>query len=159
MVTRLRAIQAGMFDEDFHHAEDLEFVLRLCFPDGKVGYLGQVLVKCRQRPESATGGSRNRKWSAAEIKALRRLGEKLALSEAQRALLAREVNAGEAALALRDAYDFLSAQQTEQCARCLRQANVYYHDPRITAALIGLKAFPRWTARLLSRRRKDRKRS
>jgi glycosyltransferase involved in cell wall biosynthesis len=175
---RQRVLQVGMFDEQLRIAEDFEFCARLCFPDGSIGYLGQVLVKYRQHQGSITDEPRRRKpndaetsasrrpddaptlslfsrrYNVAEIDALRRLGKKLDLTEAQRVLLAEEIAAAEAAVALNDAFDHLSADRFRQGERCLAEANTYFGDPRITVTRFGLKTFPRWTARMLNKRLK-----
>ena len=148
---RSRVLKAGMFDETLRIGEDVEFFVRLCFPDGAIGYPGKALVKYRQRPGSLTSDPRNRKWNVAEIAALTRLGETLALNAEQRAVLSREIAACQAALALSDARDYLGNKEFQQAARCLRRANAYYRDPRIGLALAGLRLFPRWTARILRR--------
>jgi glycosyltransferase involved in cell wall biosynthesis len=150
---RQRVIEVGMFDEVLPIGEDVEFIARVCFPGRAIGYLGRALVKYRRHPGSLTGDPRNRNWQNAELQALRRLGESLPLSAAQCRLLDGEIAAAAAALALSDAYDHLAGHEFEKGAFCLRQANSYYHDPRITLALASLKAFPAWTARRLNRRR------
>jgi glycosyltransferase involved in cell wall biosynthesis len=147
---RMEVLRAGGFDEELPRAEDMELCLRICFPDRAIGYPGKVLVKYRQRSGSLT--SDPRKWNAAEIVGLRRLGQKLKLSAAQRAVLCEEIAAGEAALALSDAQNYLASQKVAECVRHLRLANAYYRDPRITMALAGLRIFPRWSARILTRR-------
>jgi glycosyltransferase involved in cell wall biosynthesis len=153
---RQRVVQVGMFDEQMRIGEDIEFCVRLCFPDQSMGYLGQVLVKYRQRPGSLTADPRRQKWNAAEINALHRLSQTLDLSEPHRKLLAEETAAAEAAFALDDAYLHICEHESERAAQCLRQANAYYRDPRITAALLCLNTFPRLTARLLNWRLKNR---
>ena len=57
-------------------------------------------MKYRQRPGSLTEDPRRRKWKIAEIESLRRVGENLDLSEAQRKLLDEEIAAAVAAVAL-----------------------------------------------------------
>jgi glycosyltransferase involved in cell wall biosynthesis len=151
---RGRVLQVGMFDEQLRIGEDVEFCMRLCFPDGTIGYLGRVLVKYRQRPGSLTSDPGKRKWRVAEGEALRALRQKLPLTEAQRTLLDDEIAASDAAVALRDAFDHLSADRFQQGERCLAEANAYFRDPRITLTRFGLKAFPRWTARVANWRRK-----
>jgi glycosyltransferase involved in cell wall biosynthesis len=147
---RQRVVQVGMFDEQLRIGEDVEFCVRLCCPDGTIGYLGQALVKYRQRPGSLTDDPRRRKWNAAEIHALRRLSETLDLSEAQRRLLAEEIAAADAALALGDAYRHISEHEFGRAAQCFRLANTHFRDFRITVALVCLNAFPRLTARVLN---------
>jgi glycosyltransferase involved in cell wall biosynthesis len=151
---RERVLQVGMFDEQLRIGEDVEFCVRLCFPDGTIGYLGRVLVKYRQRPGSLTSDPGKRKWRVAEVEALHALRQKLPLTEAQRTLLDDEIAASDAAVALSDAFDHLSANRFQQGERCLAEANAYFRDPRITLTRFGLKAFPRWTARVASWRRK-----
>jgi glycosyltransferase involved in cell wall biosynthesis len=151
---RQRVLQIGMFDEQLRIGEDVEFCVRLCFPDGAIGYLGQVLVKYRQRSDSLTADPRRRKWNVAEIAALRRLGEKLDLTKAQRRSLANEVAAADASLALGDAYRHISEHEFGKASECFRLANTHYRDPRIAVVSICLNAFPRLTARLLKHRLK-----
>jgi glycosyltransferase involved in cell wall biosynthesis len=154
VVRRQRVLQVGMFDEQLRIGEDVEFCLRLCCPDGIIGYIGRVLVKYRQRPGSLTDDPRGRKWNAAEIHALRRLGEKLSLTKAQRGLLEQEIDAAVAALGLGDAYHYICEHEFGSAVRCLRLANAYYRDPRITVASVCLDAFPRLTGSLLEWRLK-----
>jgi len=153
---RARAIEAGMFDEHLKRAEDLEFFVRICFPDRCVGYLGEVLVKYRQRPGSLTSDPGNRKWRGSEVEALRRLGEKLNLAEPQRKLLSEEIAAADAAVSLGDAYRHVSENAFAEAVRCFRTANAYYRDPRITVASACLNAFPRLTGHVLNWRLKRR---
>jgi len=156
VVRRLRAIAVGMFDDELRYAEDLEFFVRICFPDRAVGYPGKVLVKYRQRPGSLTSDPRNRKWRQAEIEALRKLGAKLNLSEAQRKLLTEEIAAADAGLALDDAYHHMAANEFREAVRCFRAANAHYRDPRISVASACLRAFPRLAGPLLNWRWKRR---
>jgi glycosyltransferase involved in cell wall biosynthesis len=149
---RRRVMHVGMFDEQLRIGEDVEFCLRLCYADGTIGYLGRVLVKYRQRRGSLTDDPQGRKWSAAEIYALRRLAEKLDLTEAQRRLLEEEIAAAVAALELADAYHHISEREFGGAVRCLRLANGYYRDPRITLATVCLEAFPRLAAHILDER-------
>lgn len=153
---RQRVVHVGMFDEQIRIAEDMEFFVRLCFPDQNMGYLGEILVKYRQRPGSLTDDPLRQKWNAAEVNALRRLRESLDLSEGHRKLLAEEIAAADAAFALSDAYRLISEHDSDRAAQCLRQANTYYRDFRITAALVCLHIFPRLTMRVLSWRSKNR---
>jgi glycosyltransferase involved in cell wall biosynthesis len=153
---RQRVCDIGLFDEHTRIGEDVEFSIRLCFPDGAIGYLSRVLVKYRQRPGSLTEDPRRRKWRVAEIESLRRLGETLELNEPQRRLLAGEIAASQAALALNDAYDHISLEEFGSAAQCLRSANAYYRDPRISVASFCLRAFPRLAGLVLSRRLKRR---
>ena len=152
MARRLRVIAVGMFDEHLRFAEDLELFVRISFPDRAVGYLGQVLVKYRKHPGSLTSDSRNRTWRGAEVEALRRLGQKLDLSTAQRRLLNEEIGAADAALALDDAYHHAFKCEYDEARACLRLANKYYRDPRITITIVCLKICPQCTAQLMKAR-------
>ena len=153
---RKRALEIGMFDEQTRIGEDVEFCVRLCFPDGAIGYLGRVLVKYRQRPGSLTEDPRRRKWLIAEIDSLRRLGETLELTEAQRKLLENEIAAAVAAVALGDAYHHISEHEFGPAVECFRSANAYFRDPRIGIASFCLNVFPRLAGPLLNWRFKRR---
>jgi len=153
---RQRFLEVGLFDERTRIGEDVEFCVRLCFPEGRIGYLGRVLVKYRQRPGSLTEDPRRRKWVEAEIQSLRRLGETLDLNQDHRRLLEKEIAAAVAALALEDAYHHISAHEFERAVQCLHSANTYYRDTRISVASFCLRAFPRLTGHLLNWRLKRR---
>jgi len=142
---RQRVVDMGLFDERIRIGEDVEFCVRLVFPEGAVGYLGRVLVKYRQRPGSLTEDPQRRKWKVAEIESLRRVGENLDLNEAQRRLLDEEIAAAVAALALGDAYHHISLHEYGPAVECFRSANAYYRDSRIRGAAFCLHAWP-WLA-------------
>jgi glycosyltransferase involved in cell wall biosynthesis len=153
---RQRAIDVGMFDEQLRFAEDLEFFVRICFPDRGAGYLGQALVKYRKHPGSLTSGARNRRWRMGETEALRRLGKKLDLNEGHRRILEEEIAAADGALALDDAYQHISDHEFERAGQCFRSANTHYRDFRIGIAAFCLGTFPRLTGHLLHWRWKRR---
>lgn len=150
VVRRQRVVDIGLFDERIRIGEDVEFCVRLCFPEGAIGYLGRVLVKYRQRPNSLTEDPQRRKWRVAEIDSLRRLGENLALNEAQRKVLEKEIDAAVAALALDDAYHHISEHEYVTALKCFRSANTYYRDPRISVVAFFLSVFPALAGRLLN---------
>jgi glycosyltransferase involved in cell wall biosynthesis len=149
---RQRVVDSGLFDERIRIGEDVEFCVRLVFPEGAVGYLGRVLVKYRQRPGSLTEDPRRRKWKIAEIESLHRVGENLELNEAQRKLLDEEIAAAVAAVALGDAYHHISLGEYGPAVECFRSANAYYRDSRISVAAFCLQAFP-WLAGPVLKRR------
>jgi len=153
---RQRVLEIGLFDEKTRIGEDVEFSARLCFPNERIGYLGRVLVKYRRRPGSLTEDPRRRKWVEAEIQSLRRLGETLDLDQDQRQLLEQEISAAVAALALDDAYHYISAREFKKAVPCLRSANTHYRDPRISIAAFALNVFPGLTGSFLNRRLKRR---
>jgi glycosyltransferase involved in cell wall biosynthesis len=156
VVRRQRVLDIGLFDERIRIGEDVEFCVRLCFPEGAIGYLGRVLVKYRQRPNSLTEDPQRRKWRVAEIDSLRRLGENLALNPAQRKVLEDEIDAAVAALALDDAYHHISEHEYRQAVQCFRSANTHYQDSRISLVTFFLSVFPPLAGRLLNWRLKRR---
>jgi glycosyltransferase involved in cell wall biosynthesis len=153
---RQRVVDIGLFDERIRIGEDVEFCVRLTFPDGAIGYLGRVLVKYRQRPGSLTEDPQRRKWKVAEIESLRRVGENLDLNQAQRRLLEDEIAAAVAALALGDAYHHISLHEYGPAVQCFRSANAHYRDPRVSVASFCLHVFPWLAGPVLNRRLKRR---
>lgn len=153
---RQRVVDIGLFDERIKIGEDVEFCVRLVFPEGAVGYLGRVLVKYRQRPGSLTEDPQRRKWKVAEIESLRRVGENLKLNESQRKLLEEEIAAAVAALALGDAYHHISLREYGAAVQCFRSANAYYRDRRIRIAAFFLHALPWLAGPVLNRRLQQR---
>jgi glycosyltransferase involved in cell wall biosynthesis len=163
VVRRAKAIAAGSFDEQLRVGEDLEFCMRLCFPDGVIGYTGQPLVRYRRHDASICGrlgaqdiiSGRIGAWQASnEAEGLRRVGQKLPLTIAQRSLLEREIAALEAELAMLDAYSGLLNQEFDKAVDNLVRANIYYRDKRLVLAVYALRICPQWTARILLARRK-----
>lgn len=154
VVRRSRAIEAGLFDEQLRVGEDIEFCLRICFPDGAIGYTRQVLLKYRKYRTSLSGNLAARDVLRNEAECLRRLDRKLPLTPAQVSLIKHEVAGLEAELAMMDVYEYLARQEFDKAAAGLAQANEYYGKQRISLAVRGLKVFPRWTARILMARMK-----
>lgn len=154
VVRRAKAIEAGLFDEQLHRGEDVEFCIRLSF-SGDIGYTKLALVKYRRHDSGVTSKqAAPRDINRNEAECLRRVGEKLPLTLAQRTLLDREIAAQKAELSMMDAYEALSRQEFDQAAEQLAQANSHYRDKRIKLAVYALRIFPRWTARYLQTRRK-----
>lgn len=153
VVRRSRAIEAGLFDEQLRVGEDIEFCMRICFPHSAIGYTRQVLLKYRRHGAGLSGNLEARDVVRNEAECLRRVGEKLPLTLAQRSLLKQEIAALEAELAMMDAYQGLSNQEFDKAAASLAQANAYYRDKRIVLAVHALKIFPHWVARILLSRR------
>jgi hypothetical protein len=71
-------------------------------------------------------------------------------------LLEEEIAAAVAALALSDAYHHISEHEYGPAVQCLRSANAYYRDPRISVASFCLNAFPRLAGPVLNWRLKRR---
>ena len=161
VVRRLRLIQAGLFDESLRGREDVEFLYRLLFPDGLLGYMGQALVKYRKHANSISGKWDDRVIAINEANILRLEAKNLPLTASQRSILNSQVALYEAELAMMDCFQHLSNHEFNQAVACLRQANTYYQNPKIKLALAGLKVFPQWTARALiwhrSRRNRPRR--
>lgn len=154
VVRRARALATGLFDEGIRVGEDIDFCIRVCFPDGTIGYTKQILVKYRWHGGGVATTLTRRQIKANEAECLGRAGRKLPLTPEQRSLLTKEVAALEAELAMMDAHEALTRQEFDRAAAYLAEANKYYRKPRITLAVQGLKTFPGWTARILKGRMK-----
>lgn len=155
VVRRANALAAGLFDENLRAGEDIDFCIRVCFPDGTIGYTGQLLVKYRFHSAGAGTTLTARQVKENEAECLRRIGRKLPLTVAQRCLLTKEVAALEAELAIMDACENLTHREFDKAADHLAHANEYYRKHRIRWAIRALKMFPRWTARILVDRMKS----
>jgi hypothetical protein len=155
VVRRANALAAGLFDENLRAGEDIDFCIRVCFPDGTIGYTGQLLVKYRFHSAGAGTTLTARQVKENEAECLRRIGRKLPLTVAQRCLLTKEVAALEAEHAIMDACENLTHREFDKAADHLAHANEYYRKQRIRWAIRALKMFPRWTARILVDRMKS----
>ena len=154
VVRRDKALAAGLFDEGLRVGEDIEFCIRVCFPDGSIGYTRQLLVKYRFHQAGAGTTLTRRQINENETECLSRIAKKIALSDAQRSMLAKEVAALKAELAIMDAYESLTHKEFGKAAIRLADANEFYRKQRITLAIKALKISPRWTARFLVERMK-----
>lgn len=157
VVRREKALSAGPYDERIRVYEDIEFWMRVSFPDGAIGYTGQPLAKYRRHDTSLTGKLSPQQIARNEAECLRIIGRKLPLNPGQRALVEREIRALEAELAMLEVYEGLANGEFNQAAQKLTEANQYYRDQRLLLAAISLKVFPRWTARLLLARQSARR--
>ena len=154
VVRRASAVASGLFDESMRVGEDIDFCIRVCFPDGTIGYTKQLLVKYRWHGAGVGTTLTRRQIKVNEAECLRRVGSKLRLTLGQRSLLTKEVAALEAELAMMDADEALTRQEFARAATHLAEANKYYRKPRISLAVRGLRMFPGWTARMLKSRMK-----
>jgi glycosyltransferase involved in cell wall biosynthesis len=154
VVRRASALASGLFDESLRVGEDIDFCIRVCFPEGTIGYTKQMLVKYRWHGAGAATTLTPRQIKANEAECLRRAARKLPLTPGQRSVLTKEVEALEAELAMMDAHEALTRQEFDRAASHLAEANKYYRHPRISLAVQGLKMFPGWTARILIGRMK-----
>ena len=154
VVRRASALTSGLFDEAIRVGEDIDFCIRVCFPNGTIGYTKQILVKYRWHGAGVGTTLTPRQIKINEAECLRRAARKLPLTPGQRSLITKEVAALEAELAMMDAQEALTRQEFDRAAAHLAEANKYYRKPRISLAVQGLKMFPGWTARILKDRMK-----
>lgn len=154
VVRRSAAVAAGLFDEELHLGEDIDFCMRVCFPQASIGYTREFLVKYRWHQGGAGTTLNSRQILVNETECVRRIGRKLPLTVAQRSLVAEEIAALEAELATMDAYESLDRQEFDKAAAHLAEANKYFRRQRLRLAIQALKIFPRWTARILTARKR-----
>jgi glycosyltransferase involved in cell wall biosynthesis len=156
VVRRENAIKCGLYDEQLRLGEDIEFSMRICFPDRMIGYTGRALAKYRRHGASAAGNLSTTDIARNEAACLRHLGTKLPLAPEQRALLHHEIAALEAELAMVEAYKDLEEQRFHRAAAKLIEANKHYRDKRIAVAALALRILPSLTARILLSRKNSR---
>jgi len=159
VVRRSKALAAGLFDEELRVSEDIDFCMRICFPDGKIGYTKQLLVKYRWHETGISTTLPARGIQENELECLRRVARKLPLTAAQQDLLAREIAALEAELAMADSYENLTRREYDRAAAHLAEANQYYRKATIGLAIRALKIFPGFTSRILMAHKARRERA
>jgi glycosyltransferase involved in cell wall biosynthesis len=156
VVRRENAIKCGLYDEQLRLGEDIEFSMRICFPDRMIGYTGRALAKYRRHGASAAGNLSTIGIAKNEAACLRHLGKRLPLAPQQRALVHQEIAALEAELAMMEAYKDLEEQKFPGAAAKLIEANKHYRDKRIAVAAFALRILPSLTARVLLSRKNSR---
>jgi glycosyltransferase involved in cell wall biosynthesis len=145
VVRRQKILEAGLFDEDIHYAEDHDLWLRLLYAGGKVQYQREVLLRRRVRSDSH--GSAPGMLLAGTIQSLTKLDRDLDLSEAMHALIAKRLQAVRGSLALIEGKELLLAGEREKSLEMLKRSQELSPSFATCAILIGLRIAPGFTIR------------
>lgn len=141
-VVRRRIIQeAGLFDENFFHAEDFDLWLRIAYRGGKISYQRKVLARHRLRPESLSASPA--RMRAAFVQVLTKLEKILQLPVETRLLLQDKLAQVQAHNEFEQGMLYLFAGNLDQASESLRKANASLHNPKLHLLLLGLRIAPR----------------
>lgn len=143
VVRRQKVVEAGLFDEQLHCAEDHDLWLRLVHTGAKIAYQEQALLRRRVRRDSQ--GSSPGVLLAGEIQSLTKLHQVLDLNPTMRASVAKRLRNVQAALALLQGKEFLVAGEPDKAYRALKDSQVLAPSPGLCAMLVGLRIAPRLT--------------
>lgn len=141
--------QVGLFDPDLRRTEDFDLWLRVVAAGGRIAYHRKPLLKYRRRATSLSADSASMRRSGLEV--LERLCRRLPLDEAHQKALTRGRERFRADLAFFEAQQALIAGDVDTACRCFREANRYYHRPKLHLLTFALRWFP-WAAPTFARR-------
>ena len=142
---RQAVIDAGLFDESFHEAEDFELWLRLAHCGGSIRYQYKVLARYRIRPGSLSSSDENMSLSLIEV--LENFEKTFDLASGTRAVLRQRLERERAFLALTRGKEYLYKGEFAQASHSLEKANAFFRSAKLRATLLGLRIAPRLTAR------------
>jgi hypothetical protein len=143
VVARRAALQdAGLFDEGIWHSEDLDLWVRLLGRGGRVRYVPRVLARRHGGGRRLTSDVERLITSQLEI-SRRMLAGGPGRDADLRPALERNVARCEARLRALAGVRHLFAGETTRAVQLLADANLTLRDWRLTAAVLGLRLFPR----------------
>jgi glycosyltransferase involved in cell wall biosynthesis len=146
VVARRRTlIDAGLFDEQYRHAEDFDLWLRVAHRGGRITYQERVLARRRQTDGSLSMEMTRMNRSLVGI--LKKAAGTLDLSRSARDLLEAQIAECEAFADLEEGKQQLAGGQYRQASEALRRANTYYRTRTLSLVLLGLRVAPRLLGR------------
>jgi len=146
---RATLIDAGLFDEEYFHAEDFDLWLRVAHRGGRISYHEQVLARHRKGAGSLSGETPRMLSSATGI--LRKALRALDLSSDQRDLLTTQLAECEAFADLESGKRQLMGGQYGEAAEAFRRANRYYRKGELKVLLVALRIAPGLLRRVYQR--------
>jgi glycosyltransferase involved in cell wall biosynthesis len=142
VVARRRALlDAGLFDEQYFHAEDFDLWLRLAHRGGRITYQERVLAEHRKSDGSLSTETTRMIHSVTDI--LRKTARTLDLSPEERELVARKIAESEAFGQLEYGKQQLIAGNYDEAADAVERANTYYRSGKLRLLLVSLRVAPR----------------
>jgi glycosyltransferase involved in cell wall biosynthesis len=142
VVARRQALlDAGLFDEQYFHAEDFDLWLRVAHRGGRMTYQERVLAQHRKSDRSLSSETTRMIHSVTDI--LRKTARSLDLSAAERQLVARKIAESEAFAQLEYGKRELIAGHYGEAAGAFERANSYYRSRKLQLLLLGLRVAPR----------------
>lgn len=133
-------IRAGMFDESLRSAEDFDMWLRLLHYGGRIVYHRTPLVRYRRRRGSL---SSDPAWMCRNVlRVFKKAEETLALSQAEREVLARQGRRFRALLDLYEGKKAFFQGEMKAAIENLTRANEFFNSGKLRLACLLLRASP-----------------
>jgi hypothetical protein len=140
-------VDAGLFDENITHAEDLDLWLRVAHSGATIGYQKDVLWKCRLRPGSLSTG--DEQMRSGYVQVLTKLETILPLDQRLRHVLRDQIGRIKATSDLEHGRQCLQEGRFEEARRSFTSANAYLRKSKLRWIIAGLQFAPgltRWAA-------------
>ncbi len=142
VVTRRQAVvEAGLFDESLHYAEDYDLWLRMAQQGSRLAYQRKVLV-CKRMHQTNASSNLIKLFESA-LFVLDRTERSSELTDKERAALRQRVTTIEAGWRLEQGKAKLCHADFSAAAEDIRASNNYYQSRRLKILLLGLRFSPR----------------
>ncbi len=150
VVVRKSALaKAAFFDESLPRCDDYDMWLRAAFWGAKVGYSCNVQARFSGSRPGALSAS-NQKMIEAYWKILEKALKTLPLDDRQRALVEQRVAKIRANYLLEEGKVRLQEGRVSEAVASFSEANAHLQNPKLTVILLGLKAAPSATSKLVA---------
>ncbi len=143
VVAKKRILEAGLFDEELPKIgmEDFDLWLRLAKRGTKIGYQRNLLLKYRVRTNSLSGNNLER--ARRNIVGLEIVKKKLDLTKEESEAIEAALKHAEAEFKLEEGKAFLMQKKFEESRVKFAEANSYYQNSKLAAAVFLLNYSPR----------------
>ncbi len=152
LTKKQKVLDAGNFDEDWLRAHDFALWLKMARNGARIGYQKDVLLKYRVRHDSLSGDSIQR--VEREIDSYGRITKKYELNEAQKKIVAQQLERLHAELEIERGKLLLMREDFASALKSFRQANTYKQSKRLALIIYLLEKMPRLFLRIYKFRRR-----
>ncbi|HEY7546152.1 MAG TPA: glycosyltransferase [Blastocatellia bacterium] len=143
---RQTVIDAGLFDENFHYAEDYDLWLRIAKRGARLSYQRKVLLCKRWHAESLCAD--DLKFFENALHVLDKVGRSNDLSESERESLIRHENKLIAYMKLEHGKINLSRGHFSAAVEAFREANEFYRSWKLRWVVFWLRLWPNLLCRI-----------
>lgn len=138
---RQAVLDAGLFDPNFRRSEDFDLWLRMAHRGIRMAYQETILGEHTLREEGLSGDRDALRQG--QIAVYQKILSQLNLSAEQSSLLRAQIARCQAILEFDRGKDYLLSGRYDEAAIAIRQANVFYHRPKLSITLTLLDVAPR----------------
>ena len=151
MVARRQTlIDAGLFDESLHQAEDFDLWARIAYHGGRIDYIKRIHTRRRVHDANLSGDIvSSYQW---QVKVLRKLMSELAIPGDLKHKMEREIERCEASITLEKSKQLILSRHYKEASEHLRHANTWYRSWKLYFVITALTFAPPLVRQLLVNR-------